>query len=83
MIDSFGPRQVGVLLSVLIKEIPISGPKGKGTIYVEARKSAGHWSFLKLFVEVGVDGERIDLQKPGELPESPGQGPSTGPDINI
>lgn len=64
-------------------EIPISGPKGKGTIYVEAHKSAGRWNYLKLFVEIGVDGERIDLLKPGELPESPEQGPYKGPGINL
>jgi len=64
-------------------EIPISGPKGKGTIYVEAHKSAGRWNYLKLFVEIGVDGERIDLLKPGELPESPEQGPFKGPGSNL
>ncbi|MCB9443789.1 MAG: hypothetical protein H6669_06090 [Ardenticatenaceae bacterium] len=41
--------------------IPISGPKGKGTLYVEATKSAGTWTFTVL--EVAVDGqpERINL----------------------
>jgi hypothetical protein len=41
--------------------IPISGPRGKGTIYLEARKSLGEWSFSKLVVETGPDGKRIDL----------------------
>jgi len=41
-------------------EIPISGPKSKGTIYVEATKSAGEWSYSKLEV-VTASGERIDL----------------------
>jgi hypothetical protein len=41
--------------------IPISGPKGKGTIYVEARKSAGRWNFNTLEVEVKETGNRIDL----------------------
>lgn len=41
--------------------IPIFGPKGKGTIYVEARKSLGEWSFSKLVVETEADGKRIDL----------------------
>jgi len=42
-------------------EIPISGPKGKGTIYVEAAKSAGAWSYSKLEVAIAASGERIDL----------------------
>jgi hypothetical protein len=41
--------------------IPISGPKGKGTLYVEATKSAGTWTYTVL--EVAVEGQpgRIDL----------------------
>jgi hypothetical protein len=44
--------------------IPVTGPKGKGTIYVDATKFAGEWKFNRL--EVGVDGEteRIDLLPP-------------------
>jgi len=41
--------------------IPISGPKGKGTIYLVATKSAGEWTYSKLEVEVQGTGERIDL----------------------
>ncbi len=41
--------------------IPISGPKGSATIFLEARKSAGQWSFGKLLVEVKGSNERIDL----------------------
>jgi hypothetical protein len=41
--------------------IPISGPKGSGTIYLEAEESAGQWSFSTLQVEVEKSGERIDL----------------------
>jgi hypothetical protein len=36
--------------------IPISGPKGKATIYAVAIKSAGKWEFSKLAVQ--VDGVR-------------------------
>lgn len=34
-------------------DIPVSGPKGKGDIYVEANKSAGVWTYstLKVLVE--------------------------------
>jgi hypothetical protein len=41
--------------------IPISGPKGSGTIYAVATKSAGTWHFEVL--QVGIKGteERIDL----------------------
>ncbi len=41
--------------------IPISGPKGKGTLYIEATKSAGTWTYTVL--EVAVDGQpgRINL----------------------
>jgi len=45
--------------------IPITGPKGKGTIYVSAKKSLGQWNYSGLVVEVGQTHERIDLlQKP-------------------
>jgi hypothetical protein len=42
--------------------IPISGPKGKATIYAIATKSAGRWEFSKLSVQVD-GGETIDLDK--------------------
>ena len=41
--------------------IPISGPKGKGTIYAVATKSGGEWSYSKLQVKVDSSGETIDL----------------------
>jgi hypothetical protein len=41
--------------------IPISGPKGSGTIYLEAHKSAGDWSFSKLVVQIDKPPKRIDL----------------------
>jgi hypothetical protein len=41
--------------------IPISGPKGKGTIYVKAQKSLGRWSYSDLVVEIQKTGQRIDL----------------------
>lgn len=43
-------------------QIPVSGPKGKGKLFVEASKSAGQWSFETLVLQVDADGERIDLQ---------------------
>ncbi|HEV2806110.1 MAG TPA: cytochrome c oxidase assembly factor Coa1 family protein [Chthoniobacterales bacterium] len=41
--------------------IPISGPKGKGTIYAVATKSAGDWTYSKLQVKIERSGETIDL----------------------
>jgi hypothetical protein len=40
---------------------PVSGPKGKGKIYAEAKKSAGQWQFETL--QFGADGQtdRLDL----------------------
>jgi Cytochrome oxidase complex assembly protein 1 len=43
--------------------VPISGPKGKGTIYFVATKFAGEWTFSKLIVEIRNTGERIDLDE--------------------
>lgn len=42
--------------------IPISGPKGKATVYVVATKSTGEWTFSKLAVKVD-GGETIDLNE--------------------
>ena len=41
--------------------IPISGPNGKGTIYVAATKSLGRWKYSGLIVEVAKTHQRIDL----------------------
>jgi hypothetical protein len=41
--------------------IPISGPKGKGTLYVVATKSVGFWNCSSLVVEVAQTKQRIDL----------------------
>jgi hypothetical protein len=46
--------------------IPISGPKGKGTIYVAASETAGKWSFSKLVVHVTKTGEEFDLIEPSD-----------------
>jgi hypothetical protein len=41
--------------------IPLSGPKGKGTLYAEATKRANRWEFTLLELEVEGRSERIDL----------------------
>jgi hypothetical protein len=45
--------------------IPVSGPKGKGTIYVAATKSLGRWNYSGLVLEIAGTHQRIDLlQRP-------------------
>jgi len=66
--------------------IPISGPKGSGTIYLEARKSTGQWSFDKLVVEIEKTNRRIDLLTGSEetgkpLPDEPGAGENPPEDL--
>jgi hypothetical protein len=41
--------------------VPIAGPKGKGTIYLTAHKSAGTWTYSVLQVEVKGSKAKIDL----------------------
>jgi len=41
--------------------IPVSGPKGKGTIYVGAKKSLGRWDYSGLVLEIADTHHRIDL----------------------
>jgi hypothetical protein len=41
--------------------IPLHGPKGKGTLYAVATKSAGRWEYQTLELEVRGRDERIDL----------------------
>ena len=41
--------------------IPISGPKGEGTIYVEAEKARGQWYFTTLEVAVAGSDDWYDL----------------------
>ena len=41
--------------------IPISGPKGKGTIYVVGTRSGGTWTYSKMSVTITGTGETIDL----------------------
>jgi hypothetical protein len=41
--------------------IPVSGPHGRGRIFVLATKSAGQWTFQTLVVDIETTNERIDL----------------------
>ncbi|HXU32753.1 MAG TPA: cytochrome c oxidase assembly factor Coa1 family protein [Thermoanaerobaculia bacterium] len=49
--------------------IPLSGPKGKGTIQLEAKKSGGEWTYSTLVVEVKNPPQRIDLLAKPEAEE--------------
>jgi len=51
--------------------IPISGPKGKGTIYVSADKSLGQWIYSGLVVEVADTHKRINLLQKSATSDSP------------
>ncbi|MCP9786539.1 cytochrome c oxidase assembly factor Coa1 family protein [Cyanobium sp. N5-Cardenillas] len=44
--------------------IPLQGSKGSGTLYVEARQSAGTWSYSTLTVQPDGSGEPISLLRP-------------------
>ena len=50
--------------------IPVSGPKGKGTIYLRAQKSLGEWSLQALVFENEATHERSDLLSSGTAPAS-------------
>ena len=43
--------------------IPISGPKGSGTIYAVAEKTAGQWTYSRLEVEIKGSPQRINLRE--------------------
>ena len=51
--------------------IPISGPKGKGTIYVAGSKSLGRWNYSGLIVEIAKTHQRIDLLQNSVSANSP------------
>jgi hypothetical protein len=51
--------------------IPISGPNGKGTIYVAANKSLGRWNYSGLIVEITKTHQRIDLLRSRVSANSP------------
>lgn len=42
-------------------QIPLAGPKASGDLFVEAKKSAGAWSYQSLVLQLDNGGERIDL----------------------
>ena len=83
VIEALGtPIEEGFMVSGQISEtgpsgtadmsIPLRGPRGAGTLYVEAKKSAGRWEYQRLVFEVGGTRRRIDLlgaAAPAPLPD--------------
>ena len=41
--------------------VPLSGPRGKGTLYVLAHKRVGQWTFVRAEVEIEGRQKRINL----------------------
>jgi len=41
--------------------VPISGPKGSGTVYVRAERIAGAWNYSQMIAGIEATGEKIDL----------------------
>ncbi|MEW5743343.1 MAG: cytochrome c oxidase assembly factor Coa1 family protein [Myxococcota bacterium] len=53
-------------------KVPIEGPKGKGTLYVEATKSGADWKFTSLTADVG--GKSVNLLDQPSMKNLPGGG---------
>jgi hypothetical protein len=54
--------------------MPVSGPKGKGTVYVEATLEMGAWRFERIELEIDGRERRIDLNSGRELlPRTPSE----------
>jgi len=43
---------------------PVTGPHGKGTIYVTARKKLGRWELTALEIDLDNDAQSVDLLPP-------------------
>lgn len=59
--------------------VPISGPKGKGTVYVKALKTAGRWDYSLMQAAIDGSGDRIDLLAGAVAAEPPTNTPSPAP----
>jgi hypothetical protein len=42
--------------------VPISGPRGSGTVYIRGKKEAGRWLYDQIEADIG-DAKRIDLRE--------------------
>ena len=71
------PVETGILAQINVQvtdgtgsarlSIPLRGPKGKGTLHVEATKSGGRWTITHLEISVQGRPEPIDLLKKGTV----------------
>jgi hypothetical protein len=59
--------------------LPISGPKGKGTVYVRAQKTAGEWAYMMMVATTEGSNDRIDLLAGASAPEPQANIPSPAP----
>lgn len=59
--------------------VPISGPKGKGTVYVRAQKAGGAWSYNLMEATIEGSSERIDLLASAVAAVPPSEPPSLTP----
>jgi hypothetical protein len=55
--------------------VPISGPKGKATVYVTAQKIAGVWNYSQMIAGIESTGEKIDLLSRAAESQSTAPGP--------
>jgi hypothetical protein len=63
--------------------VPISGPKGKGTVYVTAQKTAGAWAYSLMLATVEGSNEKIDLLAvaPAAVPQPNMPAPQAAADV--
>jgi hypothetical protein len=59
--------------------VPISGSKGKGTVYVTARKIAGQWNYTQMIARMEGSGEKVDLLSSAQRGEPQSDAPSPPP----
>ncbi len=59
--------------------VPISGPKGKGTVYVTAQKTAGTWAYSVMQAAIEGSSEKIDLLRHAAASEPPPNPPTPAP----
>ena len=59
--------------------VPISGPKGKATVYVTAQKTAGTWAYSLMQATIDGGSERVDLLAGAPVAEPQSNPPSPAP----
>jgi Cytochrome oxidase complex assembly protein 1 len=63
--------------------VPISGPKGKGTVYVRAQKAGGAWTYNLMEATIEASSERIDLLASAAAPAPPSEPPGPTPVADV